>query len=461
VPDEFQDLPQEVIATVLVHHQKYIPLGVPGANVPGFAAVTNTDGSEKEIDEIRRGMERVVVARLRDASFFYAEDSKRPLTDRVGDLAGVTFHQGLGTYLDKADRMVRLVEAMGREEGLLSDAQRKAASQAARLAKADLTTLMVREFPELQGTMGGIYLRTQGASPDVVAAVRWHYHPIALGKLDSPDLELVEEGADTRVFAVVSLADKLDTLAGYFGLGLNPTGSSDPFGLRRAAQGVVRVLLDFWRPNVGEPRPSLSALARKAIEGYGPLLKSDPEKLAWAVEWFFLERIAFVFTSRGYPADEVRAVIYADDDEPGPAFAEGAGKILVLKDVKDAYERLEALNRVRAENPEDFANLAMAFKRAKNILEKRLPASVDPSRLKEPAEFELYQAVSSLAGANGTYEARLRALASLRVPVDRFFEGVRVMVDESELQENRLALLNQTLSLFYRIADISKLGGQS
>jgi glycyl-tRNA synthetase beta chain len=446
VPEEFQHLPEEVTTTVLVHHQKYIPVGVRGKKVDGFAAVTNTDGSAAR--EIVRGMERVVVGRLRDASFFYAEDLKRPLADRVSDLAGVTFHQGLGTYEDKAQRLVRLVEAMGGELGLLGAAQTKAAAEAARLAKADLTTLMVREFPELQGTVGGIYLRAAGAPRDVAEAVRWHYHPIALGKEDTPRRELADAGADVRVFAAVSVADKLDTLAGYFGLGLLPTGSSDPFGLRRAAQGATRAILDFWEPTAGEKRPGLRALVAAALAGY-PKSKRPAAEVAKDLEAFFLERLSYLLTARGFPAEEVEAALQT----PGAD---------ALEDPLDALVRVEALHDVRAQSQDDFAHLAVAFKRAKNILtQQTAAAAIEPRLFEHEAERELHKAVASLGGLNGDYDARLKSLAALRAPVDRFFDDVHVMAEDPKVRGNRLALLNQTLSLFYRIADISKLGGQS
>ncbi len=268
IPVEFQRLPPEVLETVLVHHQKYIPVS-EGGHVTRFAALTNTDGSAGSA--IVRGMQRVVVARLRDAAFFFAEDMKRPLASRVDDLAGVTFHQGLGTYRDKAERLERLVDAMGERFGLLTRPEHEAAREAARLAKADLTTLMVREFPELQGIMGGLYLRAQGHPwSNVADAVRWHYHPVSIEEGSAPARAL--ESADVTVFGAVSLADKLDTLAGYFGLGLLPTGSSDPYGLRRAAQGAVRVLLELWHADEAERRPSLRALVPAAVEGYGDRL---------------------------------------------------------------------------------------------------------------------------------------------------------------------------------------------
>jgi glycyl-tRNA synthetase beta chain len=442
IPDEFKSLPREVLETVLVHHQKYIPLVADGRTVSRFAAVTDTDASSSAT--IARGMERVVVARLRDASFFYAEDSKRSLASRVADLAGVTFHQKLGSYKEKADRLVRLVDTMGSEMGLLTKPEHQAARQAALLAKADLTTQMVREFPELQGVMGGIYLRSEGAFSSVAAAVQWHYHPVSVEPDSAPAGRLEAEEAAT--FAAVSLADKIDTLAGYFGLGLQPTGSSDPFGLRRAAQGAVRVVLDFWRADVAERRPSLRALIPAAIAGYAGTLSRPAAETAGALEAFLIERLRYVLEARGYPADEVEAVLGAREPD-------------ALDDPHETLARLAALHKVRSEAADDFAALATAFKRAKNILGQAQPSAVDPALLGEPAERELHAAVAKLAVGTGGHEARLRALATLRGPVDNFFKDVMVMAEDARLRANRLGLLASALDLFYRIADISKLGG--
>jgi glycyl-tRNA synthetase beta chain len=445
IPTEFRKLPREVLETVLVHHQKYIPLDGSDGTLSRFAAVTNGDGAAA--GEIVRGMERVVVARLRDAAFFYAEDRKRPLADRVADLAGVTFHHGLGSYLDKTERVAQLVVAMG-QQGLLTDGQRKAAVEAARVAKADLTTLMVREFPELQGTMGGIYLQAQDAPAEVAEAVRWQYHPIAVEEGAVPAAALA--GRDTRVFAALSLADKLDTLAGYFGLGLNPTGSSDPFGLRRAAQGATRAIFDFWAPKAEEKRPSLVRLIEAAVAGYGAG-KRPAKDVARDIESFFLDRMEYVLASRGFPPEEVEAVLHTP-----------AAHAYALEDPLDALARIAALHRVRAQSQDDFAQLAVAFKRAKNILTQQAAApSIEPALFEHDAERELHKAVASLGGLNGDYDARLKSLSTLRAPVDRFFDDVHVMAEDPKVRGNRLALLNQTLSLFYRIADISRLGGQS
>ena len=455
VPTEFRKQPPEVLETVLVHHQKYISLreaGAGGARIARFAAVVNGDGSSAA--EIVRGMERVVVARLRDASFFLEEDRKRKLAERIDDLAGVTFHQGLGTYRDKAVRMAALVDAMA-GLGYLGGQPAGLAREAARLAKADLVTLMVREFPELQGVMGGIYLAGEGAPDDVATAVRWHYQPVAVEPDAEPAAAFAGRDGASRVFAAVALADKLDTLAGYFGLGEIPTGSRDPFGLRRAGQGAVRAVLDFWRPAAGEKAPDLDALLRAAVDGYGEL-KQPKAKTVAAAAAFLADRLEYVLAARGVLSDEVVAVVAAPFAGESPR----EGALRALTDPIDALHRAEALNAARRNAAPDFEALAEAFKRAKNILAQQAPAAVvDAALFESPAEGALHDAVRGLDTASGSYEERLRGLASLRAPVARFFDDVLVMAEEPRVRGNRLALLNQALSLFHRIADISKLGG--
>jgi glycyl-tRNA synthetase beta chain len=359
----------------------------------------------------------------------------------------VTFHQGLGSYRDKSARMEKLVEAMGRLGFLAGDAL-AAAKRAARLAKADLVTLMVREFPELQGVMGGIYLAGEGAPDEVATAVRWHYHPVAVEAEAEPAGAFAGADGKSRVFAAVSLADKLDTLAGHLGLGESPTGSRDPYGLRRAGQGAVRAALDFWRPKAGERSPDLEALVASAVEGHGPLKRPAAETSAAAAA-FLADRLAYVLAARGFAPDEVGAVVEAP-------------LARALADPVDAQARVLALQRVRREVPEDFAALAEAFKRAKNILAQATPSAVvDPALFEADAERALFAAVSGLGTAAGSYEDRLRGLASLRAPVGRFFDDVLVMAEDPRVRGNRLALLSQTLSHFYLIADISSLGGTS
>lgn len=445
VPAEFRGLPPEVLETVLVHHQKYVSLRDGADRIDRFAAVVNGDGAHAT--EIVRGMERVVVARLRDAAFFLGEDRKRPLEERAAELAGVTFHQGLGSYRDKSERMAKLVEEMGRQGLLTGDALAHALA-AARLAKADLVTLMVREFPELQGVVGGLYLEAQGAHEDVARAVRFHYHPIAVEADAAPAAAFEGRDAAARVFAAVSLADKLDTLAGYFGIGESPTGSRDPFGLRRAGQGAVRAVLDFWRARPGEPVPDLQALARTAA-GHHAALRHPAPQVGQAVASFLQDRLAYVLAARGFAADEVAAVL-------------GAPLASALSNLGDTQARVRALQHARRENPADLQALGEAFKRAKNILAQAPAATtIEPALFENDAEGALAEAVGRLGEAQGSYEDRLRGLAALRAPVARFFDDVLVMAEDPRVRANRLALLNQTLSLFYRIADISRLGGQS
>jgi glycyl-tRNA synthetase beta chain len=459
VPPEFRSLPPEVLETVLVHHQKAISLRDGSGRIERFAAITNSDGAAAS--EIVRGMERVVVARLRDAAFFLAEDRKSPLSDRIEDLAGVTFHQGLGSYRDKSLRMAKLVEAMGRL-GLLEGVALAGATRAAQLAKADLVTLMVREFPELQGVVGGIYLASEGASDEVATAVRWHYQPVAVEPEAEPAGAFASADGKSRVFAAVSIADKLDTLAGYFGLGESPTGSRDPYGLRRAGQGAVRAALDFWRPKPGEPPLDLQALLAAAVAGHGEL-KQPADATVGAAALFLLDRLEYVLQARGFSADEVGAVIAAPfPDESAVASSQEPRRFRALADPIDALRRVEALKRVRREMPEDFAALAEAFKRANNILTQAVPADrVNPRLFEAEAERALFDGASRLDEAASSYEDGLRGLASLRAPVGRFFDDVLVMAEKDDVKANRLALLKFTRSLFYRIADISSLGGKS
>ena len=440
IPAEFHALPVEVLETVLVHHQKYVPM-LGGGHVTRFAALTDTDGTSA--DQIVRGMGRVVVARLRDAAFFFREDLKRPLAQRSDDLAGVTFHRDLGSYRDKAGRMAKLVE--GPMAASLDDKERRAAVEAAQIAKADLTTLMVREFPELQGVMGALYLKAAGAPREVAMAVRWQYHPVSVEEGSTPAHEFADVST-SRVFAAVAVADKMDTLAGYFGLGLAPTGSSDPFGLRRAGQGAIRALLDFWPAAASGQRPSLHALIAGALDGYEGGLKKPRADVERDLSEFLLDRLRYVLVNRGFAADEVEAVLGAREPD-------------ALDDPLECLQRVRALHRVRLEATEDFDHLAVAFKRARNILAGHTPPAVDHALLGEGAERELHDAVKRLSGIDGGYESRLRSLAGLRGPVDRFFDQVMVMAEDPKVRGNRLGLLSQALSLFYRIADISKLGG--
>lgn len=470
---DVQHLPLDVTATVLRLHQKYLSLHQrhpdprSTSRVTGFAALIDNNGKRRKT--IIRGMERVVVARLRDAAFFLKEDRSRRLAERVDDLEGVTFHKQLGTYKDKALRLVRLVDVMANEMGLLHEDARDAARQAALLCKADLTTLMVREFTELQGTMGGEYLEREGASPVVAAAVRWHYFPVSLDRRKDPSG--LPKGLGALALWAVSLADRLDTLAAYFGIGLAPSGSSDPLGLRRAAQGVVRILLEFWHVDAANRRPNLRHLVAAAVAGMKGRLETSAADVQRDLEEFLLNRLGYVIEANALGADEsqqdsVRK--YLGTEHPVGqvvAAALGAQEPDALDDPLEAFSRFKALSTVRDEAHGALKHLGALFKRINNILADQTPASPISTDLFDPnrqVEGDLYRAVRDPANTLGSYEERLRALLKLSDPIDRFFDpnvGVFVMDENLAVRANRLALLAEARQLFYRIADISKLGG--
>ena len=432
-PKEFTALPEAVRYTVLIHHQKYIPL----KKKPAFIAITNVPSDRKGY--IRKGSERVVVARLRDAQFFWNEDLKRPLESRLDNLSGVLFHEKLGSYRDKVKRIEHLASQLAKETGQSADL----AERAARLAKCDLTTDMVGEFPELQGIMGGLYAREQGETEEVSEAIGSHYRPLTLeGRSDFPA---------NATGVVLSLADKIDTLAGMFAVGEQPTGSRDPFALRRQAMAVIRLLLEGERRtgiNVDMP---LRKLFDPAVRGMiGPLgVPPDPEAVD-ALHHFLTERLRYVF-SRDFRFDEINAV-----------FAVGALDL----PVGDLERRLAAVAGLRGS--EDFEALSVAFKRVRNILQAESVSVVDAANLTlesltEDAEQVLwthFQSIKPRASeliAEAQYEEALRLLSRLRPQVDTFFDKVLVMAPDRQLKENRLALLHSLQTLFTRVADLSEI----
>ena len=373
---------------------------------------------------IRRGAERVVVARLRDAKFFWDEDLKKPLDERQQALEGVLFHQKLGSYREKQERVVPLAARLASLVGAREGAVRRAAA----LAKCDLVTGMVGEFPELQGIMGGLYAREQGEPEPVWKAVYGHYLPTGLD--DADGFPLNREGA------VVSIADKLDTLASMFGAGIVPTGSRDPFGLRRAALGILRVLLESGRRLSFPLEVSLADLVALAV---------DPGEVRDKLHEFFTDRLRFIF-SRDFRYDEVNAV-----------FALGA----LDRPVTDVEKRLQAVAALRGS--EDFEALSVAFKRVGNILADHDPGEVDPAAFVEAEERDLFEALASLEPDSreridgGRYEDALRGLSTLRPRVDRFFDEVLVMAKDEALRANRLALLHRLRTSFSAVAELSEI----
>jgi glycyl-tRNA synthetase beta chain len=386
--ESYLALPQEVLVTVMRHHQKYFSvLGEDGSLAPRFVAVMNTDADPEGF--VRAGNERVLRARFNDARFFFEKDQEKPLAARVEDLKAVTFQKEIGSYYDKIQRMMAMVP-----EG--------PARRAVELSKCDLTTEMVKEFTDLQGVVGGIYARKQGEPEEVARAVYEHYKP----------LSMEDSIPSTAAGQWTALADKLDTLRECFRVGLIPSGSKDPFALRRAAQGVVKILVEG------------------AIE-YSLAGETD------ALKAFFEDRIRHYF--RGYPYDEVNA-----------AMACG------WADLKDLKARLEALHAVRP--TENFEPLAASFKRVRNILEqaKFEGGVVDAAVFEDEAERELYQAMLSVQ-TGGAYREALENIATLRPAVDRFFDKVLVNAPDARVRANRLALLFQLRGQFSRIADFSEI----
>ena len=420
----FLSLPDEVLETVMLHHQKYFAVEDENGKLAAhFVAVANLDGDPAGV--IRQGHERVLRARFNDAEFFWQADQKRKLSERVEDLKLVTFHAKLGSYYDKTRRNQSLVAALAEVTGELSQQQYDDARRAAELAKCDLTTEMVGEFPELQGVIGGLYAGVQGESKEVADAIYDHYKPGAAH-------ENLPRGP---IGQIVAIADKLHTLGGMFRLGMIPTGSKDPFALRRAAYGIVLIVVR------GELPLTISTLCGLAGAG---------ENTAELRE-FFLERLRhFLREEKGFKYDEVNAVLAAADHDP-----------------RDVVARCEAIKTVRS--TENFEPLAVSFKRIKNILrqaggiEQFDGKLVDESLLESGSEAELFRTFEKLRPrvaehkGRGDYVSALSAIASLRPPVDLFFDEVLVMSKEEGVRQNRLTFLAQLLREFSTIADFAEI----
>jgi len=439
---EFLELPEEVLTTTLIHHQHYFPVeGDEGKLKNAFLAVINTEPDNERT--IARNAERVVTARLRDARFFWEADRKVPLDARVDRLATLLFHKKLGSYKEKAQRVERLAQWIAREAFGADAAAAKAAATAARLAKADLTTDMVREFTELQGTMGGIYARADDMPEEIWKAIYFHYLPVGV-EADAPPTRS-QLGKAAVTWAAVSLADKLDTIVGMFAAGEKPTGSRDPFGLRRAAQGVMKILVDRNEAPSAESGPDIEALVDQAFENYqGSMKAADPSWKARLFE-FLAERLAHLFERRGYSVPEARAVSRFWK-RPGNALA-----------------RVEAIRQARG--LADFVALAEVAKRVNNITKDHKSsaalAEVRPL-LAEPAEVALADEIDQRwprvhdASSRWQYGDAMKEIVKLRQPLDRFFTEVLVMTDDARVRAARLSLLTMVRDTINAIADISE-----
>lgn len=417
-------LPRELLITTLREHQKYFSVvDSKGQLLPYFLVVSNMVARDMSI--IRQGNERVLKARLADAEFFFHEDQKRSLETRLEDLKQVIFQEKLGTSYEKVQRFTQLALYLA---SIIDESLKPLVARTAQLCKADLVTEMVKEFPNLQGIMGSEYARLSGEPEEVVKGILEHYRPRFAG-------DAIPESTSG---ALVSLADKLDTIVGCFGVNLIPTGSEDPYALRRQALGIIHIILGK------EYSLSLNDLISQSLQLLQGKLLRPPEEVKKEVLEFFKVRFINLLTSQGIRQDTIEAVLSVEFD-----------------DLVDSYKRILALAEFR--NDPGFESLLIAFKRVINIIPKGFSGKVNPNLFVHDEEKDLYQAVLKIkdlvtsAFAQKEYKKALAEISTLRSPVDRFFTGVLVMVEDPEIRANRLALLDTIADLFRGFADFSKL----
>jgi glycyl-tRNA synthetase beta chain len=442
-PVEFLSLPEEVLTTTMIHHQHYFPVvDEDGKLKPAFLAVINMQPEKPEI--IARNSERVLTARLRDARFFWDEDRTTPLELRIDRLATILFHQKLGSYREKADRVAALAEWIARESFQKPDAASNAA-RAGRLAKADLPTDMVREFTELQGTMGGIYAREEGQPEAIWKSIYYHYLPVGVEAEAPPSRQQL--GAAAVTWAAVALADKLDSVVGMFAAGERPTGSRDPLGLRRQAQGAVKILADLPELTGIGTRIELWDLIVQAFSSWAP-----SDEVQQALRTFMRERVIYLFEQRGFDVRNIRAVVPHS---------------LERFDMVEAKKKLEALAQMSGSVA--LQGVAQLFKRVKNITKGVSASFGAPEKqvLQEPAEVLLVRVLEEsepkirAAVDKADYKQAFQTIELLRAPVASFFDDVLVMADDEKLRTARLALVAHLRDLILDIADISEIAPEA
>ena len=420
----FLELPDDVLVTAMREHQKYFCVtGQNGKLLDRFVAVNNTQVPDDKL--AAEGHQRVLRARLEDALFFFKDDRRRKLAERVNDLSGLIFQAKLGTMLEKTGRVHNLVGILAEKVApeFVAKAQR-----AATLAKADLLTAMVNEFPSLQGVMGRDYAELDGEDPEVAAAILEHYLPVRAGGSMPTGIP----------GALVGMADRLDTIAGCFGIGQVPTGTTDPFGLRRLALGLLHIL------EAHAFALSLPDTIEAALELYGDRLAEDKSEARNRILEFIKGRFVNDLTGRGIPGSAVDAVTSVSFD-----------------DVVDCRAKIEALAAIR--NQPAFTVLAAAFKRVKNIIKNNSDIKIDVAHLQEKAELNLYEVFIKVQSESRPllqakeYEKALDIILQMKEPVDHFFDEVMVMTDEAYLKKNRLNLLTAISGLFLQVGDFSKM----
>ena len=425
--EEFLQVPEEIIVDAMLMHQRYFPLyDADGKLTNKFIIVSN--GNPECAATIIDGNERVVRARLDDAKFFYEEDLKHPLESYIEKLDKVVFQESLGTVRQKAERLEKLAGALS-ADAQLSAADAADAKRAARLCKADLVTNAVIEFTSVQGVMGSYYAAASGETPQVAQAIGQHYQPRFAG----------DALPDTTVGKLVALADKLDTICGLFAVGQGPTGSSDPFALRRSAIGIVNML------EAGLPISLAAAIDESLASFAAQGVAFDAAAVRAEVVDFFVTRTKVMLRDAGVNADTIDAVLAAGVEEPA-----------VIS------QRAHALEDARANDAETFDNLATAYARANNLRKPELGEDVDDALLTDP-ERALAGAVATAEQAvaaaleSDDFAAALSQLAALRAPIDGFFADVMVMDEDAALRDNRLRLLNRFVAVFANVADFGKM----
>jgi len=422
--NDFLKIPKEVLTTTMISHQKYFPVvNEEGKLLPYFIAVSNT--KPRDIDVVAKGNERVLRARLADASFFFEEDKKVSLEDRVESLKKVVFHTLLGTSHKKVMRFRKLAVKIAAK---VNPSVKKNVDRAALLAKADLESLMVGEFSELQGIMGREYALLAGEKPEIANAIYEHYLPIVAGG----DLPQTDEGA------IVGIADKMDTIAGFFGVGLPPTGTADPYALRRQALGIINIILSRGYSL------DLNFLIDESLALLKDVLKKPDAEVKKDILEFFRGRLQNQLITQGYAYDTVDAILSTDID-----------------DIVQVIEKIKALQEFR-ENP-DFEPISIAFKRVDNILKDFQNGQFDVNLLSNDAEIKLFSYFDDIKPrvekgiAEKDFSTALNKLATLRLHVDAFFDNVMVMDKDEKVRFNRLSLLAEISALFHKIADFSKI----
>lgn len=422
---EYLKLPKDVIITPMKEHQRYFPVADKSGHLMNyFVAVRN--GNAEYLDIVREGNEKVIIPRLADAKFFYSEDRKLSLDSCVEKLKNVVFQETLGTIYDKTVRIKNISEYLA-EALELMPADKTDLMRAAHLCKADLVTGMVKEFDELQGIMGMEYAMGQGENEAVANAIFEHYLPRFAGDITP----------ETTIGSILSIADKTDTICGCFSIGIQPTGSQDPYALRRQAIGIISIILEN-KLHIGLAH--LCSTAVKAFSDKG-IVKGDVKAVKADILEFFKQRLKNVFIDKGFEYDVIDAVLNADFDN-----------------IYDAFLKIEVLSNWKSK--EEFLSILGTFNRVSNLASKAVSTEINPELFTQPAEKELLGAYSSISESydemieGQEYDKALKLLMTLKKPIDNFFDNIMVMVEDEDIKNNRLGLLKGLSNMMNRLADL-------